>query len=275
MKTCLVSLAFFVISLSASAQLYYSDIISTRQTNQQYKQLRGAQVKKIKAVSYEGSEPAKDFFLEQSISDDGSKIITHSASVGNTESFFIGYYKANRINKTVDSSGNAINTVTYDYDNSGKLSVVNSVSKDFDGTFTTTEVHAWSYNASGLPDTMYKVKNLVDSTLVTFRYDDLGNVAEERLTRNGRPLETYYYYYNAKKQLTDVVRFNLKAKAMIPDYTFDYDNAGHLTQMTQTQAGKANYLIFKYLYNENGLKQKEAIFNKQKELLGRIDYRYE
>jgi hypothetical protein len=45
--------------------------------------------------------------------------------------------------------------------------------------------------------------------------------------------------------------------------------------MTQTQSGSANYLIWRYSYNENGMKEKEVVFNKQKELLGRIEYRYQ
>ncbi|MEJ7680802.1 MAG: hypothetical protein WKG06_23710 [Segetibacter sp.] len=62
---------------------------------------------------------------------------------------------------------------------------------------------------------------------------------------------------------------------MLPDYIFEYDPKGRITQMTQTQSGSANYLIWKYTYNENGMKEKEIVFNKQKEMLGRIEYKYE
>jgi hypothetical protein len=44
--------------------------------------------------------------------------------------------------------------------------------------------------------------------------------------------------------------------------------------MTQTQRGRANYLIWKYNYNENGMKNKEVVYNKQKEFLGKIEYTY-
>ena len=122
---------------------------------------------------------------------------------------------------------------------------------------------------------MLKIKNGTDTTVITFKYDDAGNVGEETWMKNNRVIETYYYYYNAKKQLTDVVRFSRKAKAMLPDYMFEYDTKGHITQMTQTQKGSANYLVWKYQYNEDGMKEKEVVYNKQKEMLGRIEYKYQ
>jgi hypothetical protein len=56
---------------------------------------------------------------------------------------------------------------------------------------------------------------------------------------------------------------------------FEYDNMGRVSQMTQTQSGSANYLVWKYSYNENGMKQKEVVYNKKRELLGRIEYSYQ
>lgn len=260
--------------IHADAQYYYSDIIGTKQTNQQYRLLRAFQFKSINAVSFEGNQPSKDFLLEQIITADGQRIITHSASAGSMESYFISNYQNNKVNKTVDSSNNAITTVMYEYDNMGKVISTSATSKDFDKTFTNEERHLWNYNEKGLPEKMIKIKNRTDTTFVIFSYDD-DNVAEEKWTKNNRIIETYYYYYNEKKQLTDIVRFSRKARAMLPDYIFEYDNKGRITQMTQTQSGSANYLVWKYTYNENGMKEKEIVFNKQKEMLGRIEYRYQ
>ena len=261
--------------LKANAQFYYSDIVGTKQTNQQYKSLRAFEFKRVSAVSFEGSQPSKDFLLEQIISNDGRQVITHSASVGNMESYFISNYQNNRVNKTVDSGNNAINTVLYEYDNTGKIISTCATSRDFDGTFTNKEQHLWSYNEKGLPAKMIKIKNESDTTFITFTIDEQDNVAEEKWIKNNRTIETYYYYYNPKKQLTDIVRFSRKAKAMIPDYIFEYDAKGHITQMTQTQSGSANYFVWKYIYNENNLKEKEIVFNKEKEMLGRIEYKYQ
>ncbi|MCW3109405.1 MAG: hypothetical protein JWQ09_3911 [Segetibacter sp.] len=275
MKNLLLIASLLFVSGYLNAQYYYLDIIGTKQTNQQYKILRAFQYKRINATSFEGNIPSKDFVLEQTITNDGRQIITRSATIGSTESFFISSYQNNRVVKTVDSSKNAIVTVAYDYDNAGRLLSTNTTSTDFDGTFTSSESHVWSYNEKGLPEKMLKIKNKTDTTLVTFTFDDQDNVAEERWTRNNVPIETYYYYYNPKKQLTDLVRYNRKAKAMLPDYMFEYDTKGHIVQMTQTQKGSANYLVWKYLYNEDGMKQKEVVFNKQKEMLGRIEYSYQ
>lgn len=262
-------------SVTLKAQYYYSDILGTKQTNQQYKLLRAFEYKRINAVSYEGDQPSKDFVLEQTISKDGNVITTRSASIGNSESFFVSYFNNNKVARTVDSGRNAINTIIYEYDKTGKVAAIKSESKDFDGKFSNSEVHFWSYNEKGLPEKMIKIRNKVDTTVVTFKLDEEDNVAEEIWSRNNRPYETYYYYYNPKKLLTDIVRFNRKAKAMLPDYIFEYDNKGNITQMTQTTSGNANYLVWKYAYNENGIKEKEVVFNKQREMLGRIEYNFQ
>jgi YD repeat-containing protein len=273
-KALLFAIILFAV-FNAQSQFYYLDIIGTKQTNQQYKLIRANQLRRINAISYENNnEPSKDFFLDQTVENDARQITTRSATIGSLPSYFISYYNNNRLVKTVDSGTNAINTVEYNYDNAGRVSSINSVSKDFDGTSINTETHSWTYNDKGAPANMLRIKNNADTTKVSFNYDDQENVAEEIWKKNNRAIETYYYYYNAKKQLTDVVRYNRKAKAMIPDYILEYDNAGHITQMTQTQATAANYLIYKYVYNERGMKDKEFVFNKRKELLGRIEYSY-
>src|SRR3954469_5715292 len=108
MKTFFIAIASLLVSGYSMAQYYYLDIIGTRQTNQQYKLLRAFQYKRINATSFEGNTPSKDFVLEQTITGDGRQIVTRSATVGNTESYFISNYLNNRVVKTVDSSRNAI-----------------------------------------------------------------------------------------------------------------------------------------------------------------------
>ena len=275
MKIILAALFSLTVFSHINAQYYYSDIIGNQLTNQQYKLIRTNKLNKISATSYEGNQPSTDFVLEQTISNSGDQITTRSASVGNGESFFISRYNNNKVEKTVDSSSNAINTVSYEYDAQGRLSTTRSSNKDFDGTFSSTEDHLWSYNAKGLPEKMVKIKNATDTTHVIFKYDETGNIAEEVWKKNNRVLETYYYYYNSKNQLTDIVRFSLKAKQMLPDYIFEYDDNGRIVQMTQAQKNSANYLIWKYSYNTLGLKEKEVVFNKKKEYLGKIEYNYQ
>lgn len=275
MRNIISAALIILIFTKADGQYYYSDITGTKQSNQLYKLMRSFQYKRVNATSYDQDGLSKDFLLEQVFSDDGRKITTHSASVGNMESYFTSYYQNNKVSKTVDSGNNAITTVLYEYDNSGKIISTTAASKDFDGTVTSKERHIWSYNDKGAPVKMLKIKNQSDTTLIAFTIDEAENVTEEKWIKNNKTIETYYYYYNPKKQLTDIVRFSRKAKAMLPDYIFEYDSRGHIAQMTQTQSGTANYLVWKYIYNENNLKEKEIVFNKQKEMLGRIEYKYQ
>ena len=42
----------------------------------------------------------------------------------------------------------------------------------------------------------------------------------------------------------------------------------------QVPQGSADYLVWQYIYNPNGLKQKELCFTKTKQPVGRIEYTY-
>jgi YD repeat-containing protein len=271
----LICFALSLVSFSSFGQYYYTDVIGTRQTNQQYKLLAAHQLKRVSATAFDANnEPSKDFVLEQQVSKNGQQIITRSATIGTGQSIFTSTYNANKIAATHDSSLNAINTVEYSYDEQGRLTSTVATSKDFDGTFSSVETHTWTYNQDGQPAKMLKVKNGVDTTHISFSYDEAGNVSEESWRKNNRIIETYFYYYNTKKQLTDIVRYNRKAKQHLPDYMFEYDQAGRIIQMTQAQATTANYLVYRYSYNDRGLKEKEQVYNKRKEFLGKVEYSY-
>lgn len=269
-------LAFILCTNVIYSQYYYSDLIGTGQTNQQYKLIRSAGLKKIIATGFEANnEPSKDFVLEQQVNNNAQQIVTRSATIGSLESYFTSSYQNGKISRTYDSNSNAINVVEYKYDASGKLLSTYSTSKDFDGTFMSTEAHLWRYNELQNPSQMFKIKNGTDTTFISFKFDDNGNVAEETWQRKNREIERYYYYYNNKNLLTDIARYNRKAQQLLPDYMFEYDSNGRITQMTQTQAATANYLIYRYAYNDRGLKEKEQVYNKKKEYLGKVEYSYQ
>ncbi len=275
-NTLLALIGCLIMLTTLDAQYYYNDVIGTQQTNQQYKLLSANQLKKVTAISYEGNNQlSTDFTLEQNIDISRQMMVTRSKTISNGESFLKSYYNGNRINKTVDSNTNAINTVLYEYENGGRIKSINSSNKDFDGKLISTENHLWKYDEKGQPLSMLKIKNGVDTTFIGFKYDEMGNVAEEIWRKNNRVLETYYYYYNDKQKISDIVRFNKKANRMLPDYILEYDEKGKLVQMTQSQPGSANYLIWRYQYNTQGLKNKELVYNKAKEFLGKIEYQYQ
>ncbi len=104
--------------------------------------------------------------------------------------------------------------------------------------------------------------------------DEKGNIAEERASRNKAELPTIYYYYDADNRLTDIVRYNVKAQRLLPDNIFEYGAGGRMVSLLAVQEGAISYQKWIYDYNEKGLKIKESCFNKQRELLGRIEYQY-
>ncbi|MBK9533501.1 MAG: hypothetical protein IPO42_17265 [Chitinophagaceae bacterium] len=117
---------------------------------------------------------------------------------------------------------------------------------------------------------MYRIKNGRDTSLILFSPDEKNNVSIEKDTKSGT---TYYYYYDSKNRLTDVVHMNPFTQKMLPDYVFEYNNAGLITQMTSTEEGGSYYYIWKYTYS-NGLRVREKCYSKERRLLGTIEYEY-
>jgi hypothetical protein len=120
---------------------------------------------------------------------------------------------------------------------------------------------------------MTVLKNGTDTTFVTVKSDAEGHVTDEQTYRQG-VLEHYYYYYDDAGHLTDIVRYNIQKGRMIPDYMFEYSDAGLLDQMTIVQVLDANYLVWRYEYADSGLRTKELCYDRSKELVGSIRYEY-
>jgi hypothetical protein len=56
---------------------------------------------------------------------------------------------------------------------------------------------------------------------------------------------------------------------------FEYDDSDRVIQkITTTSSRTLGYLIWRYIFDEKGLKTKEALFNDDKELTGKIEYTY-
>jgi hypothetical protein len=117
---------------------------------------------------------------------------------------------------------------------------------------------------------MQKIKNEKDTLTILFSADENGNITLEKDTKNGTK---YYYYYDAKNRLTDIVPETEYTKALKPDYIFEYNNAGLLTQMTAVEEGSSHYFIWKYSY-DNGLRTKERCYSDERKLMGSIEYSY-
>lgn len=274
MKSLILFLLLAAVSNIAYSQYYFSDILISRQTNKQYLLLKANHIQQVSAKSFEaGDEPTEDFILEQNISKNSNVITTTSGYPSTGKSISTSVYVNDKISKTTNSSDNINSTTTYLYDNDGNIISLNTITEDTFMHNSSQEVHLWQYQ-NNQPVQMLLIKNNTDTTVIDFAKDEQGNIAEEHWKKKGRQIETYFYYYNNQQQLTDVVRFNLKAQRLLPDYLFEYDDNGTLTQLTQVPQGSADYLVWKYSYLPNGLKQNELLFNKQRQPVGRIEYSY-
>jgi antitoxin component YwqK of YwqJK toxin-antitoxin module len=146
---------------------------------------------------------------------------------------------------------------------------------DSTGNFTQTESHIWIYK-NELPEKMWRIINKTDSLEVRFNSDENGNLTEELYFKNNKNTGQLFYYYDQKNRLTDIVRFNTKAKKLLPDFMFEYDEKNQVIQKTTTTSSQnIGYLTWRFLYNEKGLKTKEALFNKEKKMINRIDFTYQ
>lgn len=272
----LSSLLVVLFAVTADAQYYYNDIISIQQGNEQYKALRTGKIRKISATSFEADNtPTDGFLLEQNISLDGKKIVLSTTTSGGKASVTTRNYELSKLKRTQTVSGALENRADYTYNDKGQLQKVVLTTTDTAMKYASVEAHEWTYDSKGQPDLMLKIKNRLDTTRIEFVKDEKGQIVEEHWKKNNRNQETYYYYYDASGRLSDIVRYNSRLKKLIPDFQYEYDSTGRLSQMTQISLGSANYIVWKYKYNEKGLKVSEAGYDKQKSLVGRIEYVYQ
>jgi len=257
-------------------QYYYNDLLANNQSNRQYQLLRSNKIRYVKVTSFDAdNKQSTGFSLSQKFSPDYKKLITTSALDSNEASILTTSYENNKVTATSTIIKGIETKTEYLYDEKGLLQKIISSSIDTALNSNAAEQHIWFYTAKNQPDYMLKIKNGNDTTRVEFINDEHGNVVEEHWKKRNLSLETYYYYYNENNLLTDIVRFNKRAQRLLPDFLFEYDDQGRVVQMKQVPAGSSNYLIWKYVYNAAGLKQEEICQDKQKLLVGRIEYSYQ
>ncbi len=272
----LLFLPVLFLALTSQAQYYYKDIIGTRESAELIKAYRNNKVSRVVLNSYDADNTkSDDFFVEQSFSSANQTLTTTTRSGVTSASVLVSFADANgNIVKTIDSSETSNSTTTYNYDPQGLLLSVISKSSDTSGFVAETEEHFWEYN-NGKVTRMLRVKDKRDTTYVSFKQDEKGNITEEQSTRKGISSEPVYYYYDANNRLTDIVRFNNKSKRLLPEYMFEYSPANQVIQKITVPANSSNYLIWRYQYDDRGLKIREAIFDKYKQLTGKIEYQYQ
>jgi YD repeat-containing protein len=269
--------ALLLFSLSSSAQYYYKDITGTKESSALLKVYMKNKVTRVMLTSYDADNTKSDnLFVQQEFSPAKRVLKTITATGadnGNMSTVFTYADENGNIIKTVDSSGVVINTTTYTYDASGNLKLVTISSSDT--TINESEQHLWQWE-NGKPSRMLRIKNKKDTTYVDFKLDENGNVTEETETRKRVTSRPYYYYYNDNNQLTDVVRYNDRAKQLLPEYMFEYSASDQVIQKITVPSNNSDYLIWRYQYNPQGLKIKEVVYSKhdKRNPLGKIEYQY-
>lgn len=273
--------AVFLLSLLLTfapsfAQHYYKDIVGTNESTKLIAGYRKNNVQDVTLKSYTVNDvPIEGLLVAQTFSLSTQTLRTATKTAYLPASYLITYFDANdRVLKTTDSTeGGAVNTTVYRYNNEGRLISVFTTFGDSMATLRTEE-HQWQWNALGQAARMLRIRNGSDSSVVNFKHDESGNVTEEQETVRFVREEPIYYFWDTKNRLTDIVRYNKKAARLLPDQMFEYASNNQLVQRTTVPQNSDDYLVWRYHFGNNGLKQSEEIFNKQKELTGKVEYLY-
>lgn len=269
---------FFLISISTTsfAQYYYKDLVSSVEDSRTMKTFLLNKVVSVTAAGYDANGvKTNDFTEHREILQNGSILKTTTRRDSDITVSVSRFDDHARLLEVTDSSSDLFSITTYAYDNSGKIVSIKNSTKDTSDEINSTEIHYWWYNATGQPERMLQVINGTDSTVFKFHIDEEGNVTDEQSFRNGNAGEMIYYYYDDKNRMTDIVRYNERLKKLLPDYMFEYDEQGHVLQKLTTLSNQnLGYLIWRYAFSDNGLKTKEALYNKDKVMTGKIEYTY-
>ena len=267
---------FTVLSQGTNAQFFYKDIWTNQQLTKEFSILKNENLRTVSVKSFEDDgEPSEGFYCERKIDRNFSKSEMISRSNITQQSLLVSYYNDKGwIIKTVDSSQTSLARSQYEYDNKGRITLITNFTKANDENVGITETHQYIYNAAGKPEKMIRKKNTVDVSTINFTIDDKGNIIEEQEIIKGNKGRKFLYYYDDKNRLTDVVHYNERAKRLLPDYMYEYNQQGQIKQMISTEDNISNYYTWKYTYNDQRLRESEKCYSKEKRLLGSIQYEY-
>ena len=274
MRAFLIAAVFFFTN-STQAQFYYKDIIGTKESSGTLRNYMNSKVTRVVLTSFDkdGQKDA-DFYVMQEFAPATRTLKTISRSGSSRENYFFSIADAQgNVIRTIDSSSVIVTETQYYYNGSGQLMRVVSASSDSAKTSSEVEEHIWTWS-NGKPSGMRRIKNKADTSFVNFKLDENGNVIEEQETRKKTSSFPFLYYYNGDNRLSDIVRFNPRAGLLLPEYMFEYSASGDIIQKITVPSNNSEYLIWRYQFNNQGLKVKEAVYDKQKRLLGKIEYQY-
>ncbi|MBS1921493.1 MAG: hypothetical protein JST17_14665 [Bacteroidetes bacterium] len=269
-------LLLLLVSAPSIAQYYYKDLLSAAQDSRKMKTYYLNKVNIITAAGYDaGGVKTNDFAEQQEILQGGAVLKTTTRHISDITVSTTRFDDQSRLIEETDSSAGLLSITSYIYNTAGNIISIKNNIRDSGDEINSKEIHNWYYDAQGRPERMLQILNDTDSTEYKFHLDEKGNVADEQPFKNGNAGEMIYYYYDDKNRLTDIVRYNERLKKLLPDYMFEYDEESHVIQKLTTLSNQnLGYLIWRYAFNDKGLKSKEALYNKDKVMTGKIEYTY-
>lgn len=276
MKSILISIFIIGGSPSLYAQFYYKDIIGTRDLNQTIQLYLENKVLSVEAEGFDGDGVKDaDFSETHNFFRDRNLLRISSRNKTDISNEYYRFSSEGFVTTISDTTSSIVSTTAYTYNDKNDPVIIKNIVNDAHDSIFTNEVHQWFYNADGKPVRMLRIVNNNDTTDVRFTLADKGNVIEELPFIHKISREKTYYYYDNKNRLTDIVRFNVKANRLLPDYMFDYSDKNQVIQKRTTlSAADLGYLIWQYAYDARGLKTTESSFNRNRELTGKIQYHY-
>jgi len=273
-KKIFVAFTILLTGFGANAQYYYNDIINNRQVLAELAVLKEKKIKGVKVTSLESNgEESEGFICQKKINRDFTEVEIYTETNQSYPNTFISWFdRSGLLLKTIDSSEAGATTTDYTYDAGGRLVSINS-SKNFatdDDAGVTYERHLYNYNATGILEQMTLIKNNRDTTLYSFEADETGNIAIEK---NSKTSELYYYYYDTRNRLTDIVHRYSYQKNLFSEYSFEYNPAGQVTKMVTSEKEGAYFFTWRYVY-EDGLRMNERCYSKEGRIMGSVEYKY-
>ena len=273
-KYTIILLLTLTASSNLHAQYYYNDIINNKQVLAELSVLKQKKINGVKVISMEATgEETEGFTCQKKINRDFTEVEIYTETTESYPNTFISYFtKTGLLQRTVDSSEAGATTIDYSYDAAGRLVSINS-SKRFatdDDAGIVLEKHLYTYNAAGILRQLLIIKNNKDSTLFLFETDEAGNIIIEK---NSKTAEVYYYYYDARNNLTDIVHRYSYQKNLFTEYSFEYNQAGQLAKMVTSEKEGAYYFTWRYNY-EDGLRVSERCYSKEGRIMGSVEYKY-
>ncbi len=273
-KTPIIIFMVLATGPGTKAQYYYNDIINNKQVLDEMAVLKEKKIKGIKITSIESTgEETEGFICQKKINRDFTEVEIYTETAESYPNTFISLFdRTGLLTQTIDSTEAGATTITYTYDGAARLVSIYS-SKHFateDDAGVVIEQHLYKYNDAGILQQMTLVKNNRDSTFYLFEADESGNIIIEK---NSKTAEVYYYYYDTRNQLTDIVHRYSYQKQLFTEYSFEYNDAGHVVKMITSEKEGAYFFTWRYNY-EDGLRINERCYSKEGRILGSVEYMY-